>query len=227
MTAGSINERALGTAFAKLHPRIRQRFGFGSRDGIASIGEGVMERIWYNKWAAGPLWLGTARHIMFPRAGAGIPFTIANYAYMDDFGRETVTWSRRFRFPDAVRKFDATMIYSRERGRIVDYLGTKQHLAVDLEMAASPRGGILIRSGEQRFYEGPVGFRFPERLTGRAEVHEWYDDEADCFRITVDVANPLLGPVFRYAGWFQAATVPMDGRRIPAEAMPTRAECRE
>ncbi|MBO7745958.1 DUF4166 domain-containing protein [Paenibacillus sp. MWE-103] len=227
MTAASIYERALGAEFAKLHPRIRQRFGFSSGDGVASIGEGVMERIWYNKWAAAPLWLGTARHIMFPKAGEGVPFTIANYAYEDAFGRETVTWSRRFRFPEGVRKFDATMIYSRQRRRIVDYLGTKQHLAVDLEMAASPHGGILIRSGEQRFYEGPLGFRFPDRLTGRAEVHEWYDDEAGRFRITVDVVNPLLGPVFRYGGWFRAATVPMAGRRVPGEAKPTREEYRE
>ena len=39
--------------------------------------------------------------------------------------------------------------------------GTHQHLAVDIDLSVDPRGGLRLRSGEQRFYEGIVGFRFP------------------------------------------------------------------
>lgn len=223
----SIYERVLGASFRTLHPRMQERFGFNSQDGVASIGKGVMERIWYAKWASAPLLLGSTRRIMFPQAGENIPFTVANYAYRDSFGRETVTWSRRFRFPNGVRKFDATMIYSPERRRIVDYLGTKQHLAVDLALDVSPNGGIHIRSGEQRFYEKLLRFRFPERLTGIADVYEWYDDAAGCYRIKVDVNNPVLGPVFRYAGRFQASRISMADKRVPQEALPAREEFRE
>ncbi|MCA0758012.1 DUF4166 domain-containing protein [Paenibacillus sp. N4] len=223
----SIYERMLGQDFAKLHPRIRQRFGISSGDGIASVGCGEMQRIWYNKLAAVPLYIGTFRHIMFPQRGGNIPFSIENYAYRDRFGRETVSWIRKFKFPGAVRHFDATMIYSEERERIVDYLGNKQHLAVDLEVSASPEGGIRIRSGEQRFYEGFLQFRFPRLLTGSADVHEWYDEHEERYKITVDVQSPILGPVFRYEGVFQADFIPVKQEAIPIGIKPLREERRE
>ena len=102
------------------------------------------------------------RNIMFPQKGKDIPFTIENYAYKDKFGRETVTWVRKYQFPKRVRRFDATMIYSDKRKRIVDYLGTHQHLAVDIEMTVAENGGIKLRSGELRFYEGFLNFKFPK-----------------------------------------------------------------
>lgn len=45
--------------------------------------------------------------------------------------------------------------------RIVDYLGTRQHLAVDLELSVADNGGLRLRSGEPRFNERPLAFRFP------------------------------------------------------------------
>ena len=126
----SIYEKKLGADFAKLHPQIRKRFGLTSAAGMTSIGRGVMERIWYAKWAALPLYIGTKRHVMFPAAGERIPFTIENYAYTDSFGRETVTWLRKFAFPDCVRRFDATMIYSERRCGIVDLLRASLSVAI-------------------------------------------------------------------------------------------------
>ncbi|MFB9328486.1 DUF4166 domain-containing protein [Paenibacillus aurantiacus] len=223
----SIYEQALGAEFRKLHPRIQERFGFDSIDRIASIGRGTMDRIWYAKWAFAPLMVGASRSIMFPQGGRDIPFQISNYAYRDGFGRETVTWLRAFRFPRTIRKFDATMIYSEKRSRIVDYLGSKQHLAVDLELAVAPNGGVRIQSADQRFYERWIRFPFPRALTGIADVCEWYDDELSCFRISVQVASPIFGPVFRYNGTFQAAFVRMDPHEIPLEARPLREQSRE
>src|ERR1700752_804240 len=43
-TMNSIYERALGSDFSRLHPKIQQRFGFSSVDGLACIGRGVMDR---------------------------------------------------------------------------------------------------------------------------------------------------------------------------------------
>jgi len=224
---GSIYKQALGDDFNKLHPRIRERFGFDSEAGVASIGRGVMDYIWFSKWAALPLQIGTLRHIMFPQRGNKIPFTIENYAYRDSFGRETVTWNRQFRFQSKLRKFDATMIYSSKRGRIVDYLGSKQHLAVDLEVSATPNGGIKIRSGDQRFYEGWLQFRIPRSFTGVADVCEWYDDEEEQYKICVTVKSPLIGCVFQYAGSFQASFIRTSQSALPLDVMPLRREARE
>jgi len=223
----SIYEQALGVGFKQLHPKIQERFGFDSKDHIASIGEGIMEEIWYARWAALPLYLGTTRHIMFPSRGEGVPFRIENYAYRDEWGRETVTWCRSFDFPGILRWFDATMIYSEQRGRVVDYLGNKQHLAVDLRITAEDNGGIRIQSGEQRFYEGLLRFKVPPWFTGMADVCEWYDAGIQKYRISVQVSNPIFGPVFRYSGSFQARTIAVGGDDVPPHVKPLRTEVRE
>jgi len=225
----SIYQRALGADFDRLHPKIRERFGFCSQDGLGSVGRGVMDRVWRGAPYTLPfLFLGTWRRIMFPERGRGLPFTIENYAYRDGFGRETVTWVRTFRLSGGrTRRFDATMIYSEQRGCIVDYLGSHQHLAVDIHLAVAPNGGLRLRSGEQRFYEGPVGFRFPPLFSGVADVCEWYDDATGRFRIDVRVANCVWGPLFGYAGWFDAEPVPIGPGQVPPHVKPRREERRE
>lgn len=221
----SIYRQALGGDFARLHPRIQERFGFGSRDGVASLGRGVMERIWRGPSFATPfLWIGAWRWIMFPEHGRDVPFTVRNYAFRDRFDRETVSWIRKFDLPRP-RRFDAHMIYSRRRGCIVDYLGTHQHLAVDIDLSVDNRGGMRLRSGAQRFYEGLIGFCLPLAFSGVADVCEWYDDAAGRFRIDVRIENRRLGPLFGYRGWFQAEFVAADGP--PSEIALARVERRE
>ena len=108
----SIYEQVMGKEFKRLHPPFRQRLGFNSPGIYVLIGHGMMDSVWYAKWAALPLYLGTTGNIMFPQGGERIPFTIENFAYKDRYGRETVTWNRKFKFRNAIRQFDATMIYS-------------------------------------------------------------------------------------------------------------------
>lgn len=224
----SIYQRALGSDFNRLHPMIQRRFGFSSEDRRASIGEGVMEEIWRGRFYTVPfLWFGSWRRIMFPDRGRNIPFRIENYAYRDRLGRETVTWIRSFELDRHHRRFDAYMIYSERRRRIVDYLGTHQHLAVDLDLRVDERGAICIRSGQQRFYEGLVGFRFPLLFSGIASVSEWYDDAAARYRIDVSVTNRAWGPLFGYRGWFLASDRACEPASAPRGVHPVRVERRE
>jgi hypothetical protein len=223
----SIYERALGTDFNKLHPRIQQRFAFSSNEGVASVGSGIMEKVWHGAAYTIPfLYVGTWRGIMFPESLENVPFSIENYAYVDQLGRETVTWIRTFR-GKRVRRFDAYMIYSESRGCIVDYLGTHQHLAVDIELSVDERGGLRLRSGEQRFYEGPIAFRFPMIASGIADVCEWFDDSQARYRIEVAVHNRRWGPLFGYRGSF--TTEWRRGREAiaPPSIRPVRTERRE
>ena len=224
----SIYQRALGDDFDRLHPAMQWRFGFSSLDERCQIGTGVMDEVWHGPWWTVPfLLLGSTRRVLFPSRGRNVPFTVSNYAYVDRFGRETVTWSRTFAFPRRVRIFDATMIHSKQRDAIVDYLGTHQHLAVDIHCAVDDRGRMCIRSGQQRFYERRVGFRFPLLLSGVADVREWWDDEIERFRIEVRVTNRLLGPLFGYRGSFTVVERVCSADDIPGDVLPRREEARE
>ncbi len=224
----SIYQQVLGADFQRLHPKIQQRFGFNSQDNIAAVGTGVMDRVWHGRLFTLPfLTIGASRAIMFPEQGVQVPFTIRNYAYVDGFGRETVTWVRTFQ-TKKTRRFDATMIYSAERRRIVDYLGTHQHLAVDIHASVDEAtGGLRLRSGEQRFYEGVVGFRFPMAFSGIADVCEWYDDSREKYRISVTVANAHFGPLFGYEGSFDVAWTLVLPGEVPPDVKPLREERRE
>ena len=56
-----------------------------------------MDEIWKGGFFTAPfLHVGSWRRIMFPETGRNIPFTIENYAFVDRFGRETVSWIRTF-----------------------------------------------------------------------------------------------------------------------------------
>ena len=120
------------------------------------------------------------------------------------------------------------MIYSEKRKRIVDYLGTHQHLAVDIEMSVAENGGIKLRSGEQRFYEGVLGFKFPMVFSGEADVCEWYDDNDQKFKISVVVSNRTWGKLFGYEGTFEIEYIPVNSLSdIPKDIVPIREEIRE
>jgi Domain of unknown function (DUF4166) len=198
----SIFEKALGEEFARLSPMMQKRFGVGLDSAYACVGTGVMSRIRRGPWWVVPfLHIGKLRNILIPDVGENVPFTIENYPYRDPFGRETVTFVREYRVRRRPSRFDATMIF--DDGRILDYLGTHQHLAVDLDLRVDHDGSLRLTSGAQRFYEGRlIAFRFPMLFSGRAELHEEFDESAGVFRIRMEVRNPVFGFLFGYEGEF-------------------------
>jgi hypothetical protein len=227
-TAGgrSIYQEVMGAEFDRLHPMIQRRFGFRCADQVASIGRGVMSSVKRGPLFTYPFLLcGSWRRIMFPEQGTNVPFTVENYAYIDRLGRESVTWIRKFetRTP---RRFDAYMLKDPERNLIVDYLGTHQHLAVDLHLSVARNGGLRLISGEQRFYEGWLGFRFPMAFTGVADVCEWYDDELEKYRIKVNITNDTWGFLFGYEGTFEVEWRDVPLNYVPEELLPRRVEWR-
>jgi hypothetical protein len=216
----SIFVHALRDEFDRLHPRLQRRFGVDGERDQGCVGTGTMDRVWRGAAFTAPLLrLGTLRHVLFPETGTDIPFTIENYAYPDTYGRPTLTFVRTFQVrPHRRRRFDATMVYLPARDVVVDYLGTTQHLAVDLDVSVDGAGGLRIRSGPQTFRGG---LRCPAGLTGEAEVHEWWDERAERFRIKVTVTNRRFGPLFGYHGSFTTRYVPA-GAPVPAAVRPLR-----
>ena len=227
MTA--IFREALGADFERLHPKLQERFGVSSEAGEYCVGVGVMERMWH-----GPVWtlpflkIGTWRHILFPDRGVDVPFTVENYAYVDSYGRETLTFVRTFQMtPRRRTRFDATMVFSRTRNCVVDYLGTHQHLAADLAAEVLDDGSLVVRTGAQRFYEHALGFTFPMLFSGKGTVRETWDDERQRIEVSVDITNDRFGHLYGYRGWFVNHRLPLPPTGVPGTVKPVREERRE
>ncbi|MBJ6998699.1 DUF4166 domain-containing protein [Streptomyces griseofuscus] len=226
-TPPSMFHTVLGDGFDRLHPELRRRFSVGLASGEACTGRGVMDRIWHGPAYVKPfLALGATRNILVPRAGRDVPFLIENVPYTDTFGRETVSFVRTFDLPGGPRRFDAQMVLSPKGDRILDYLGTHQHLASELHFAAEPDGSLLIRSGEHRFREGPVDVRVPELIGATAEVRESFDDITGRFRVRVRVVNRRFGPLFGYEGSFTVSYTDAVSRGTRPGLRPVREEAR-
>ncbi|MEW1833604.1 DUF4166 domain-containing protein [Microbacterium sp. NPDC079995] len=219
----SLFRTAMGDGFDRLHPQLQRRFDIGVTNAEACVGRGVMTEIRRGPWWTVPfLQIGRLRNILVPDVGSDVPFTIANYPYVDPFGRETVTFVRHYRVGARDRRFDATMVAGPQG--IVDYLGTHQHLAVDLDVTAEPDGSLLLRSGAQRFYEGPIAFRFPMLFSGRATLRERFDESDGRFHVDLRVINDRFGFLFGYRGSFTCEWVPASD--APAHLKPRRHERR-
>ena len=223
----SMFRTVMGADFGRLHPQLQRRFSVGLATGEACTGRGVMDRIWHGGAFVKPfLALGATRNILVPRPGRNVPFVIENVPYVDTYGRETVTFVRTFHLPGRPRRFDAQMVLSPKGDRILDYLGTHQHLASELHFRAGPDGSLLIRSGEHRFREGVVDVRVPELIGATAEVRESYDDRTGRFRIRVQVVNRYFGPLFGYEGSFEATYTDIAARGVRPGLRPVREEAR-
>ena len=219
----SIFAQAMGAGLHRLHPMLRKRFGVGLQAGYACVGTGVMTSIRRGPWWTLPfLYIGRTRNILVAHTGRDVPFVIKNYPYLDPYGRETITFVREYRIRRRPSRFDATMIV--DDGRLIDYLGTHQHLAVDLDLQVTDDGSLLLRTQGPAFLRGAVGFRFPPVFSGQATLHESYDDAAGVYRVRLEVSNRVFGFLFGYEGYFQCEFVPATD--APADLKPVRHEHR-
>ncbi|PYI37531.1 DUF4166 domain-containing protein [Arthrobacter psychrolactophilus] len=225
----SIFEVQLGEDFQRLHPMMQKRFGVDVDAAYACVGTGVFSSVRRGAWWTVPfLRLGAFRNILFPEQGTNIPFTIENYPYLDGYGRKTVTFVRTLQLPGGKkRRFDATMVHSKIRGAIVDYLGTHQHLATDLVLEVLDDGSLHLQTTGQRFFEGPVAFNFPAIGTGTADLYESYDDARGVYTVRMQVHNPYFGFLFGYDGEFTCEFPTTAGHMTPVSLKPVREEQRE
>ncbi len=214
-----IFRRAMGERFGLLHPKIQAHYDITSRDMTSWVGRGTLATCGRGApWFIPFLMLGAARQILFPERARNVPFTVRNYAYVDSLGRETITWIREYDLPRRQRRFDEYIVYCEQRKRPVVLCGTHQHLAVDLELDADPvDGSLLVRTGGQCIRRREGGFAWPRCLSADAVVRQSYDD-AEGFRIEVDVRSKTWGRVFAYHGAFELRAEAC--ARVPARYLP-------
>lgn len=224
--ASSLVATALGADFGGLHPALRERHGFDSSAGVYSVGTGVMERVWHGSPLFAPfLHIGAVRHIMFPESGTDVPFRIECWAYRDRFGRETLSLNRSFELRKP-RRFDEYVVSVPGAGSLIIYCGSHQHLAAEIRIERSARGGIVFTTGAQRLLPKRLSIRFPRLLSASARVEEWYDEKASRFRIDARVRNRLLGDVLGCTGSFDAKLEPIPASGVPAKIRPVVEQAR-
>ena len=218
----SVFAQGLGEAFRRLDPHTQERFGL--RAGMrAQLGVGVVD-ITVAPWARPFLRLWSRQHIAVRRNGRNVPFTILNVPFIDALGREGVTVSRRFFTRGAAaepERFDATMLSAHVNGLVDDLLGSQQNVLARLTVSVDERdGGMRFTSNGLRWIRR-TGRQIviPSLVAGQASVHEWWDNSAECFRISVEVRHPFLGTVFAYDGHFSVTEVNLSHPMI-ADALP-------
>lgn len=197
----SIYERILGETYEQLHPKLQQRYRLKMDDTFR--GQGMMQEV-----SGGTLLvrlflkLGVKYRLFFSERGKNIPFTIENTVYRNQQGKEVVTWNRTFLFPKASRHFDAIMYSDDNQQEIIDAFGKPSVLVSTLSFQVN-NGAMYITPKKQWLLIFGKKISLPKWLYGQAEIIESYDEKKDCYCITVNVHNVLVGTVFAYSGTFQ------------------------
>lgn len=204
----SLFERALGEAWEALHPRLRQRYGLVSDQDCHAVGTGTMHELTRHVLAVPVLWLGTNDDFLFPESGTDVPFTITTDAFVDDAGHEALFLRRHFEI-DPPRDFVDTLRWNPERGCIADCFGRHGHVVADLHLHEAD-GTLALTLGTQWLRVGGRYLRLPGPLSVDATLRDRYDDDAEAFRVTATIRNPLIGQVFGYRGQFHNDFRPAD-----------------
>ncbi|MBZ6495129.1 DUF4166 domain-containing protein [Natrinema longum] len=202
-------EREVGPAWRTLHPRVRERYGLTAGEGHEAVGVGRMTDLARHPLAVPALWLGTLDDFLFPEGGTDVPFTIVTEPFVDCDGNEALTLRRRFE-TSPPRTFVDTLRWNPARGCLTDLFGHRGHVAADVHVDAED-GALALSIGTQWLRIGGRYLALPSPLSVDGRLRDWYDDEADRFRVAASITNPLLGRVFGYDGAFENELRPSDG----------------
>jgi hypothetical protein len=181
-----------------------------------------MKSVWrvegLRRWLSAPfLWVGSWMHTLFPETGDGIPFQVTNRFFIGTDGIARMTFERMFHFPGVERRFEATMQYDEKADAILDALGDRRHLLVEL-VPTIEDGAIILRSRRQWLtpFGLPIRIRLPRFLAGEATIEEWQESKTS-LGIRVTISNRLFGAFFGYEGAFERTDGVADNvRRVVA-----------
>ncbi|MGG5736199.1 MULTISPECIES: DUF4166 domain-containing protein [Bacillus cereus group] len=197
----NIYERLLGDTYKNLHPKLQKRYEITEKNSFT--GEGKMDEIYGGSFFVKLiLKIASKFRMFFSERGKEVPFTIHNTVERDEHGKEFVRWNRTFYFHNKKRYFNAVMQLDEENNEILDYFGKPHMLVSTLNFYIDEVGAIHISSKKQWFYMFGRKIPLPRFLYGDAKIVESYDETLQCFRIHVQVRNPLIGSLFSYKGTF-------------------------
>ncbi|HWO98068.1 MAG TPA: DUF4166 domain-containing protein [Bacillus sp. (in: firmicutes)] len=197
----SIYRTILGDSYERLHPKLQQRYDITEQKDFYGVGK-MDEITGGSRWIRLFFLFGAKRRLFFPERGKDVPFTIWNEASTNEEGKTIVKWNRTFTFGRKHRFFDAIMYLNQEQDEIIDYFGQPPLLVSTLSFHADDQGRMHISSKRQWLHLFGKNILLPKFLYGKATIMEAYDDQQNCFRIRVNVRNPLAGTLFSYEGTF-------------------------
>ncbi|WP_420369622.1 DUF4166 domain-containing protein [Curtobacterium sp. L1-20] len=202
---------------ARLHPRLRTYFG-PVPPGHVGRGSGVFDVVGTPRRWLWPLLAWFARDaVMFPVWERDVPFTVENRPARvgrgSSDGREArlaVRAHRTFRFRSGPR----TMVdaITAEPEGLVDHLGRRGRvsalLRAEVDGTGPDAGALRLVSTRVTFRALGRDVRLPGVLAPRVTLVERFDDEADVQRVSLVLAAPVVGTLYRYEGAFRYGIVP-------------------
>lgn len=202
---------------ARLHPRLRTYFG-PVPPGHVGRGEGVFDVVGTQRRWLWPVLAVFARDsVMFPVWERDVPFTVENRPARVRRGsgvsleaRVAVRAHRTFRFRSGSR----TMVdaITAEPDGLVDHLGrhgrVSARLRAQVDADGPDAGALRLVSTRVTFRALGRDLRLPAALSPRVTLTERFDDEADLQRVSLVLAAPVLGTLYRYEGAFRYEIAP-------------------
>jgi hypothetical protein len=136
-----------------------------------------------------------------------------NRFFIGTDGIARMTFERKFQFPGVERRFEATMRYDEKADVILDALGHRCHLLVEL-VPTIEDGAITLRSRRQWLtpFGLPIRIPLPRFISGEATIQEWQESETS-LGIRVTISNRMFGAFFGYEGAFERTDEVSEGVR--------------
>ncbi|UXN26916.1 DUF4166 domain-containing protein [Curtobacterium flaccumfaciens] len=202
---------------ARLHPRLRTYFG-PVPAGHVGRGEGVFDVVGTpRRWLWPVLAVFARDSVVFPVWERDVPFTVENRAARVRRGsgagleaRPAVRAHRTFHFRSGAR----TMVdaITAEPDGLVDHLGrhgrVSARLRAQVDADGPDAGALRLASTHVTFRVLGRDLRLPAALSPRVTLVERFDDEADVQRVSLVLAAPVLGTLYRYEGAFRYEIAP-------------------
>lgn len=202
---------------ARLHPRLRTYFG-PVPAGHVGRGEGVFDVVGTpRRWLWPVLAVFARDSVVFPVWDRDVPFTVENRAARVRRGsgagleaRPAVRAHRTFHFRSGAR----TMVdaITAEPDGLVDHLGrhgrVSARLRAQVDADGPDAGALRLASTHVTFRVLGRDLRLPAALSPRVTLVERFDDEADVQRVSLVLAAPVLGTLYRYEGAFRYEIAP-------------------
>ncbi|MCS6555799.1 DUF4166 domain-containing protein [Curtobacterium flaccumfaciens] len=202
---------------ARLHPRLRTYFG-PVPPGHVGRGEGVFDVVGTpRRWLWPVLAVFARDSVMFPVWERDVPFTVENRPARVRRGsgvsleaRVAVRAHRTFRLRSGSRTMVDTI--TAEPDGLVDHLGrhgrVSARLRAEVDVDGPDAGALRLVSTRVTFRALGRDLRLPAALSPRVTLTERFDDEADLQRVSLVLAAPVLGTLYRYEGAFRYEIAP-------------------